>query len=158
MSAASGEDIIEGRLHDMNVNSILNVKGRHVITVTSNVLINEVINCFATHKIGSIVVLDNGVISGIVSERDVVRSIAEKGADILSQPVSAIMTTGVKSCGGADSVHSIMEFMTSGRFRHMPVVEEGELVGIISIGDVVQYRIAEAEMEANSMRSYIATG
>ncbi len=142
----------------MNVNTILNVKGRDVITVASNEPIDLVIKVFAKNRIGSILVLEDGALKGIVSERDVVRSIAESGSEVLNRPVSEIMTSNVISCKGSDTIHQIMEFMTSGRFRHMPVVEDGQLVGIISIGDVVQRRIEQAELEANSMRSYIATG
>lgn len=142
----------------MNVNTILNVKGHDIISVKSTDVINDVVKVFASKKIGSVLVMDDGVLSGIVSERDVVRSIAERGAEVLDEPVSEIMTRNVKSCSGADTIQTIMEFMTSGRFRHMPVLEDGKLVGIISIGDVVQQKIAIAEMEANSMREYIATG
>jgi len=143
----------------MNVNTILNVKGGDVITVSTSTPILEVTKTLAKFGIGSIVVTnDDGTLAGIVSERDVVRAIAHMGVDVTNDAVSEIMTENIITCDRNDSINKIMGIMTSKRFRHMPVVEEGKLKGIISIGDVVQQRIAEAELEANAMRSYIATG
>ena len=142
----------------MNVNAILNLKGRNVITVSSRDQVEQVLQILVKNRIGSVIAVDEGELCGIVSERDIVRAIAERGEAILHVPVAQIMTREVKTCRGSDTIHEIMEFMTAGRFRHMPVVEEGQLVGIISIGDVVQRRIQLAELEADSMRSYIATG
>ncbi len=143
----------------MNVNTILNVKGGDVITVSTSTPILEVTKTLAKFGIGSIVVTkEDGTLAGIVSERDVVRAIAHMGIDVTNEPVSEIMTENIITCDRNDSINKIMGIMTSKRFRHMPVVEEGELKGIVSIGDVVQQRIAEAELEANAMRSYIATG
>lgn len=143
----------------MNVNTILNLKGGDVVTVTTSTSIVDVTKTLAKFGIGSIVVTnDDGSLAGIVSERDVVRAIAHMGADVTSEPVSEIMTENIITCQRNDSIDKIMGLMTSKRFRHMPVVEEGKLKGIISIGDVVQQRIAEAELEASAMRSYIATG
>lgn len=143
----------------MNVNTILNVKGGDVVTVSTSTPILEVTKTLAKFGIGSIVVTnEDGTLAGIVSERDVVRAIAHMGVDVTNEPVSEIMTENIVTCDRNDSVDKIMGIMTSKRFRHMPVVEEGKLKGIVSIGDVVQQRIAEAELEANAMRSYIATG
>lgn len=143
----------------MNVNTILNIKGGDVVTVTTSTSIVDVTKTLAKFGIGSIVVTnDDGSLAGIVSERDVVRAIAHMGADVTNEPVSEIMTENIITCQRNDSIDKIMGLMTSKRFRHMPVVEEGKLKGIISIGDVVQQRIAEAELEASAMRSYIATG
>ncbi len=143
----------------MNVNTILNVKGGDVITVSTSTPILEVTKTLAKFGIGSIVVTnEDGTLAGIVSERDVVRAITHMGVDVTNESVSEIMTENIITCDRNDSVDKIMGIMTSKRFRHMPVVEEGKLKGIISIGDVVQQRIAEAELEANAMRSYIATG
>ena len=143
----------------MNVNTILNVKGGDVVTVLASTPILEVTKTLAKFGIGSIVVTnEDGTLAGIVSERDVVRAIAHMGVDVTNEPVSEIMTENIVTCDRNDSVDKIMGIMTSKRFRHMPVVEEGKLKGIVSIGDVVQQRIAEAELEANAMRSYIATG
>jgi CBS domain-containing protein len=142
----------------MNVNTILHVKGREVISVSPDTIILELTKIFTENKIGSIVVLENGRLAGIVSERDVVRAISQQGPEVLNETVNSIMTSDVVTCGGGDTIDQIMSIMTSGRFRHMPVIEDGHLSGIISIGDVVQQRIAEAELEASAMRSYIATG
>ena len=143
----------------MTVNTILNLKGGDVITVSTSTPILEVTKTLAKFGIGSIVVTnEDGTLAGIVSERDVVRAIAHMGVDVTNESVSEIMTENIITCDRNDSVGKIMGIMTSKRFRHMPVVEEGKLKGIISIGDVVQQRIAEAELEANAMRSYIATG
>lgn len=143
----------------MNVNTILNVKGGDVVTVLISTPILEVTKTLAKFGIGSIVVTnEDGTLAGIVSERDVVRAIAHMGVDVTNEAVSEIMTENIITCERDDSINKIMGIMTSKRFRHMPVVEQGKLEGIISIGDVVQQRIAEAELEANAMRSYIATG
>ncbi|GJM02413.1 MAG: inosine-5-monophosphate dehydrogenase [Rhodomicrobium sp.] len=142
----------------MNVNTILHVKGREVISVSPETPILKLTKIFTKNKIGSIVVLDNERLVGIVSERDVVRAIASHGPEVLGETVSSIMTSEVITCGGGDTIDQIMSIMTTGRFRHIPVIENGQLSGIISIGDVVQQRIAAVEMEAKAMRSYIATG
>lgn len=142
----------------MNVNTILHVKGREVISVSPDTPILKLTKIFTKNKIGSIVVLDNERLVGIVSERDVVRAIASQGPEVLEETVSSIMTSEVITCGGGDTIDQIMSIMTTGRFRHIPVIENGQLSGIISIGDVVQQRIAAVEMEAKAMRSYIATG
>lgn len=142
----------------MNVNAILNLKGRDVISVLPSTLVEDLTKVFAKHSIGSILVIEDNRVLGIVSERDVVREIGHRGAEILSKPVDRIMTKNVTTCQSSDTIDHLMSVMTSGRFRHVPVVEDGELLGIVSIGDVVQQRIAEAELEASAMRSYIATG
>lgn len=142
----------------MNVETILNKKGRDVITVAPSTPIVEVTKVFAENGIGSIIVFEDGTLVGIVSERDVVRAVGKIGVSVLGQPVSEIMTSGVTTCSGSDTVNKIMGVMTTGRFRHVPVLEEGQLVGIISIGDVVSRHIADVELEADAMRSYIATG
>ncbi len=142
----------------MNVNTILNLKGRNVITAKPTDLVADLTKIFAENKIGSILIVEDGAVKGIVSERDVVRAIGHRGAEILRLPVSRIMTKDVITCQGDDTINQLMGVMTQGRFRHVPVIDQGQLVGIISIGDVVQQRIAETELEASAMRSYIATG
>ncbi len=143
----------------MNVATILGEKGRQVITAKSEASLLEIAKTLREHSIGCIVVSDgNDGIAGIVSERDLVRAIAKSGTDILKSPVSQSMTKKVISCQKSDTIHTIMAAMTDGRFRHMPVVEDDKLIGVISIGDVVRLRIAEAELEAAAMRDYIATG
>ena len=143
----------------MNVAAILKLKGREVITVTPDTSLLEIARLLGTHKIGCIVVAEaDGKVAGIVSERDIVREIARAGAEVLDEPVDAFMTKAVISCRESDTMDRLMGEMTAHRFRHMPVVDRGRLVGLVSIGDVVRMRIAEAELEAAAMREYIATG
>ena len=143
----------------MNVSTILKDKGRNIITAGPEVTLLEITKMLARHKIGCIVVTDeDDQIAGIVSERDIVRTIASNGQKALEQPVSICMTKKVVTCRESDTIDQLMSEMTTGRFRHLPVVEEHVLIGLISIGDVVKLRIAEAEMEAAAMRDYIATG
>ena len=109
-------------------------------------------------RIGAILVMnESGRIEGILSERDIVRVIAERGAGILNEPVTAAMTRNVVTCDRTATVGSIMETMTRNKFRHLPVVEDGRVVGVISIGDVVNHRLMEFEREQEAMREYIST-
>lgn len=143
----------------MNVATILKSKGCNIITAVSDTSVQEIAKTLAKHKIGCIVVMDTAnTIAGIVSERDIVRSIANAGLSALEKPVSSCMTKNVITCRESDTIDQLMAEMTAGRFRHLPVVDGDVLVGLISIGDVVKLRIAEAEMEAAAMRDYIATG
>ena len=143
----------------MNVAAILHDKGRDVITLSASASIREAAEMLIKYRIGSVVVVDdNKKIAGILSERDLVKSVAKQGVDCLSDPVKNCMTSNVSTCRTSDTVEYLMGQMTTNRFRHMPVVENDELIGIISIGDVVKQRIAETEMEATAMRAYIATG
>jgi CBS domain-containing protein len=143
----------------MNVAAILKMKGREVITAPPDMPLLEIAKLLGTHRIGCIVIAeDDGKLVGIVSERDIVREIARAGASVLTEPVAACMTKSVVSCRESDTMDLLMAEMTAHRFRHMPVLERGRLAGLVSIGDVVRMRIAEAEMEAAAMREYIATG
>ncbi len=144
----------------MNVAAILKSKGRAVTTARPDATLLEISSRLAAKRIGAIVIVaEQGRIAGIISERDVIRTIAEHGADALARPVSASMTKGVVTCHESASLEELMEKMTQGRFRHLPVVDDAEaLVGIISIGDVVKHHIAEVEMEVSAMRGYLATG
>ena len=99
---------------------------------------------------------DGGKIAGILSERDIVRAVASKGAASLAMPISSIMTSKVTTCGEDHTVNQVMELMTNGRFRHLPVEKDGSLIGIISIGDVVRRRIEDVEREAEEIKAYIA--
>jgi CBS domain-containing protein len=142
----------------MHVAAILDTKGRDVVTLAPDNTLGEAARMLAKRGIGTVVVTGgDDVILGILSERDIVRAVAELGAGALEAPISAHMTRAVKTCSNPDALRSIMERMTAGRFRHMPVVENGRLVGIISIGDVVKSRLGELEAEASAMRDYIAT-
>ncbi|MGI9410440.1 MAG: CBS domain-containing protein, partial [Hyphomicrobiaceae bacterium] len=140
-----------------NVAMILNEKGRDVVVHMAGTAITDVVRDLSQKGIGASVVTDEGDrVIGIVSERDIMRAIADSGAGCLDQPVSTIMTRNVATCTEHDTVTDIMTKMTEGRFRHMPVVNSERLVGIVSIGDVVKNHIAEVEMEANALRTYVA--
>jgi CBS domain-containing protein len=141
----------------MTVAQILASKGRDVATTTAERTIAEVVGELARRKIGALVVMDGERVAGIISERDIVKAIGLKSADILADPVSSIMTRDVVTCSEKETINGVMTRMTRRRFRHLPVVEGGRLVGIVSIGDVVKARIEEVEREANELRSYIAT-
>ncbi len=143
----------------MIIANILKVKGRSVATARPDDTVQEIAGRLAQKKIGAIVIVGGGgSVVGIISERDLIRVIAQRGADALSMPVSEVMTREVVVCSEATSVDDIMEMMTNGRFRHLPVVEENRLVGIVSIGDIVKHHIAEVELEVSAMRGYFATG
>jgi CBS domain-containing protein len=143
----------------MNVAAILKSKGREVVTTGPNTTLLDIADLLGQHGIGCVVVTGaDGKVVGIVSERDIVREIARAGAKVLKEPVASCMTKTVVTCREADTIDRLMAEMTAHRFRHMPVVERGRLCGLVSIGDVVRMRIAEAEMEAAAMREYIATG
>jgi CBS domain-containing protein len=141
----------------MTVATILSEKGREVATTVASRTIREVVDDLAARKIGALVVVE-GVdqVVGIVSERDIVKALARKGGAALDDPVGTIMTRDVVTCSDAETVIRVMGRMTRGRFRHLPVVKNGRLDGIVSIGDVVKARIGEVEREADEMRSYIA--
>lgn len=143
----------------MNVAALLKAKGRAVTIANSETPLQEISSELADKRIGTIVIVDDrGTVQGIVSERDIVRAIANMGKDALSRSASEVMTRDVTTCSLDRTIEELMEIMTKGRFRHVPVVENGNLVGIISIGDVVKHHIAEVEMEVSAMREYLATG
>jgi CBS domain-containing protein len=142
----------------MTVAAILAEKGREVATTTAQTSLAEVVRTLAARKIGALVVVDaDRRIDGIVSERDIVRAIAAAGGDGLNQPVSSIMTRTVVTCTNSETINDVMTRMTRGRFRHLPVTDEGRLSGIVSIGDVVKARIEQVEREAEELKAYIAT-
>jgi CBS domain-containing protein len=142
----------------MTVSTILAGKGREVATIEPNATLADAVRLLAEKRIGATVVLgaDRRVV-GILSERDIVRVLAERGAAVLNEPVSQTMTRKVSTCNENETVVQIMERMTDGKFRHVPVVDQGQLVGIISIGDVVKHRLHEMERESAAMRDYILT-
>ncbi len=142
----------------MYVQTILSAKGSDVTTIEPTASLDAAANILAERRIGALVVLgpERRVI-GIVSERDVVRALAESGAQALQMPVSQVMTRKVSTCTLAELVSSIMELMTNGKFRHLPVVEQDQLLGIVSIGDVVKHRLMEMQQESEALRDYIQT-
>jgi CBS domain-containing protein len=143
----------------MNVAAILKLKGRDVVTTMSDTSLFDISKLLDEHGIGCIVIADkDGKVIGIVSERDIVRAVGRSGAKVLKEPVEKYMIKAVVTAHEADTIDRLMSEMTAHHFRHMPVVERGCLIGLVSIGDVVKMRIAEAEMEAAAMREYITTG
>jgi len=143
----------------MLVSHILGEKGRDVLTVAPGSTLAEAARVLTKHRIGALIVRDqDGALTGIISERDIVRAIAEDGAAALALIVEARMTRNVATCEQTDTIETIMETMTRCHFRHMPVVEDDNVIGIVSIGDVVKARIAEAMREAQALKDYIAAG
>jgi CBS domain-containing protein len=141
----------------MHVAAILKMKGRKVVTTTADKSLLDVAKLLKQHDIGCIVIEgDAGQVSGIVSERDLVRAIGKSGAKVLKEPVSVNMTKAVVTAREADTIDRLMSEMTVHRFRHMPVVERGRLIGLVSIGDLVKMYIAETDMEAAATRAYAA--
>lgn len=142
----------------MTVRAILDQKGRDVTTVTPDLSVADIGKTLSKHKIGAVVVVDaSDRICGIVSERDIVRAISDKGPAILDKPGSEVMTSNVKVCDESQTVNQVMEMMSTGRFRHLPVETDGKLGGMISIGDVVRMRIEQVEREAEEIKAYIAS-
>ena len=142
----------------MTVRAILEQKGHDVFTLGPNEKLSEAIRILAEHRVGALVITnDDRKIIGILSERDIVRVLAKDGVAALDLAVRAAMTPKVKICNEKHTVNELMEIMTTGRFRHLPVERDGLLVGIVSIGDVVKKRIEEIEREAEEIRAYIAT-
>ncbi len=143
----------------MTVAWILKQKGRNVISVLPNTPLEQAISLLEMHNIGSVVVVDEQHrVQGMVSERDIVRILATKGASVLGEAVAGHMTRNIVVCSENNSIDWLMEQMTNRRFRHIPVDENGRLAGIVSIGDVVKHKLAMAESETAQMRQYIAAG
>jgi CBS domain-containing protein len=141
----------------MTVRAILDTKGHQVEGIQPGAKLSAAVKILGERKIGAVLVTNLGRIEGILSERDIVRVLAERGADVLDEPISNVMTRKVVSCRPSDTVAAIMEMMTVGKFRHLPVVEDGKLVGLISIGDIVKWRVQEYEREQEALREYIKT-
>ncbi len=141
----------------MHVAAILRDKGRHVECVGLDAMVMDVARLLAAKRIGAVVVTSaDGGVAGIISERDIIRVIGRDGVAALEWPVAEAMTRRVVTARERDTVGELMQRMTEGRFRHLPVVENGRLVGIVSIGDVVKNHIAEVEHDAEALRDYIA--
>jgi CBS domain-containing protein len=140
----------------MRIADVLRGKGDRVETVPPSVTVTELLDTLAGHNVGALPVVDGGRLVGIVSERDVVRKLQADGPALLDRTVGEIMTTGVTTCEPTADVVDLARVMTTGRFRHLPVVVEDELVGIVSIGDLVKARIDLLESEREQLQSYIA--
>jgi CBS domain-containing protein len=142
----------------MQVVQILREKGRDVVALPSEATLSEAARLLARKRIGALVVKDqSGALAGILSERDVVRAVAEESVSALARPISAYMTREVATCTELDTVEELMEMMTQGRFRHVPVMDDNnQLCGLVSIGDVVKMHIEETMREAATLRQYIA--
>jgi CBS domain-containing protein len=141
----------------MTVRSILDTKGHQILSVAPDAKLAEAVKLLGERKIGAVLVMSQGSMEGILSERDIVRVLGERGARVLDEPVSAVMTRKVVGCRQSDTVSGLMEMMTLGKFRHLPVIEDGKVVGLISIGDIVKRRVQEYEAEQEALRDYIKT-
>lgn len=142
----------------MQVENILQSKGRFVHTLPTGATIAQAVELLNTRKIGAVVVTtDQGKVAGILSERDVVRHLGKDWTSLATKPVSDVMTKDVVTMSRRATVAEVMERMTERRIRHLPIVDNGELVGIVSIGDVVKRKIEETEQEANALKEYIAS-
>jgi CBS domain-containing protein len=142
----------------MTVKAILSRKGNDVLTIEPTATVGAAVKMLAQRRIGALVVTGPGRrIAGIISERDIVRVLDEKGTAVLDSPVADVMTRKVVICAQSETIAEIMERMTAGKFRHVPVVEQSTMVGIISIGDVVKARLGELEREQDALRDYIRT-
>jgi CBS domain-containing protein len=142
----------------MNVKTILAAKGGDLVSIEPTANLAAAAQLLAARRIGAVVIRGAGEhLAGILSERDIVRAVAEHGAAALMLPVGQIMTRNVATCAEDDTIANIMERMTAGKFRHMPVVNNGRMIGLVSIGDVVKQRVEEIEGESEAMRDYIRT-
>ncbi|OLF08140.1 histidine kinase [Actinophytocola xinjiangensis] len=143
----------------MRISDLLRHKGSEVVTATPGLSVTGLLDDLARHNIGAVVVVDDaGALVGIVTERDVVRRLNDRGAQLLHAPVAEIMTTRVVTCERGDDVTAIAKIMTERRVRHMPVVADGSLVGLVSIGDVVRGRIEQLESQSEQLERYIVRG
>ncbi len=144
----------------MMIHHLVRAKGPDVRTIPPDASVQQAAHEMAAARIGALVVAADptGRIQGVISERDIVRGLAEHGADVLTKPVSSLMTAEVHTCQPSDTVNAVMVIMTERRIRHLPVVEGGSMVGIVSIGDVVKHRMGELEDERAALTDYITTG
>ena len=142
----------------MTVKAILSAKGTEVLTIEPTTNLAAAAKLLAERKIGALVVTgpDQRVV-GIVSERDIVQELAAHGPAALDLALTEVMTRKVTTCSASDTISSVMERMTAGKFRHLPVLDQGRLAGIVSIGDVVKHRLQEMEREQSALRDYIQT-
>jgi CBS domain-containing protein len=140
----------------MLVGQILAAKGSKVVTTRPDATIAEVARLLRRERIGAVVVTEGRTLAGIISERDIARGLADHGAELLEMKVGQLMTREVVTCTPEDTVDHLRATMTEGRFRHLPVLRDGEMIGIVSIGDVVKHRLDELEAETHQLQDYIA--
>ncbi|MEL0105936.1 MAG: CBS domain-containing protein [Rhodospirillaceae bacterium] len=140
----------------MQVANILKAKGTDILSVTPDTQVIEVAKILKAKRIGALLVLEGDTIAGIISERDIARALPDYGEKLLSMTVSELMTKTVTTCSSDASIDEIMEMMTNNRIRHLPVVDDGKLIGFISVGDVVKYRVDELVAEEDQLRSYVS--
>ena len=140
----------------MKISDVVKSKGSDVVTMRPDATVGELLTLLADHNIGAVVVSDDGTsVSGIVSERDVVRHLGRSGAGVLQEPVSTIMTVEVHTCSFGDEIEDLAGSMTERRIRHVPVIEAGRLAAIVTIGDVVKHRISQLQDERDHLVGYI---
>jgi CBS domain-containing protein len=139
----------------MTVQAILGSKGREVATIAPDQSLSQAVAILGEKRIGALPVLADGDVVGIISERDVIYSLRDRGADVLQWPVSKVMTAPAITAEPSTSVLAALAMMTQRRIRHLPVLDRGELAGIVSIGDLVKHRIERIEAEAEALRDYI---
>lgn len=142
----------------MTIAHILHGKPHRLITISPNESLQQATEVLSRERIGAVLVMEGDVMAGIISERDIVRAIAAKGAEVLQRPVADTMTRDVVCCEPKDTVDEAMALMTAKRFRHLPVRSEGKIIAMISIGDVVKRQVEDAEAETESLREYIVRG
>lgn len=141
----------------MRIQELLKGKGSDVVTLPSDATIGQFVQTLADHRIGAVVVVDDGAITGIISERDVVRALPGGAEGLLDRPVSSLMTSEVVTCSPDDEISALAASMTAHRFRHLPVMHADQLVGIVSIGDIVKFRLDELQSERDQLESYISS-
>lgn len=140
----------------MRVKAILESKGGHVVKITSSDTVRTTLLRLKTHNFGALVVSDDGeTVAGIISERDLVRAMVEHGPEMMDMTVGDLMTREVQTCAPEDDIEDVMDTMTHGRFRHVPVTVDGRLVGVVSIGDLVKHRMRELVDETKALREYV---
>lgn len=141
----------------MTVRAILDLKGRDVVTITPEQTLADAAKLLSARRIGALVIVAGDRVGGILSERDIVKAVSDGGPEALGGTIEGKMTRTVVTCEPHDTMANVMNRMTAGRFRHLPVIENGKLAGIVSIGDVVKHRLAEIERESSMLRDYIMT-
>ncbi len=140
----------------MWIRDIVRDKGGEVVCVDAGVAVRDAVALLHAHRIGAVLATEAGQIAGVLSERDIVRGLHTVGARVLDEPVHGCMSAPVVTVGLGDTIDSALALMTERRFRHLPVIDGGKLVGVVSIGDLVKHRIEEADREAASLKDYIA--